>query len=293
MSSEPVDAVTAGEIVRAFAEWSERASKSPVKITRHGRPTHILMGIDRFEELLDRARSETETGEFSLRGFANYVSEGVIVIDDDERIVYMNAYARAYCNLDDVPAGTRLTDALPAIEHSTAIGQVRRTRSSRMPAKADLPSVIMPGRWLNLQSFPLGNNTATLFRDITDEVVAHRLADTKEAMLDAISLHAKVGYIRINMRGMIERTDQSMSGWMAMDAEKMVGVRLLDLVDVKHRANMSETLEAVLNGGPGHRCKTVLVPNREGTVELDCSIVPLHGTYGAEGAVLVYTQSDT
>ncbi|KLE35892.1 PAS domain-containing protein [Aurantiacibacter luteus] len=292
MSSEIVDDVTAGEIVRAFAEWSDRASKRPVRITRHGRPTHVLMGIDRFEAMTTPIDADEDQGEFSLRGLANYISEGVFVLDAEERIMFANSFARAFCNMHDTANGCRLTEALPSLEHSVAIGQVRRTIATRIPAQADLPSTMAPGRWLNFQTFPLRNYTACLFRDITDEVENHRLADVKEAMLEAISLHSDVGYVRINMRGMIERTDQSMSKWMAMDAERLKGVRLVDLIATNHRAAMSQSIEKVLSGGAAHRCETVMVPNREGEVKLLCSIVPLHGAYGAEGAVLVYTRKD-
>ena len=290
MADNADTSVSAGEIVRSFAKWSDRALESPVFISRHGRRTHALLGMARYEAML--ASGDDDGEALGYQEVTDFINDGLVVIDHDEAIVYANPYARAWCRFPETWAGMRLAEALPAMEGSPALAQMRRTKATRMPLAADLPSVFVKDRWINCQTIPVRDKVAMLFRDITDDVQSHRLADMKKAMVEAISLHKKVGYIRINQRGMIERTDASISDWIGLSQDRLIGVRLLDLIDVSHRAAMSETLESVLSSGESSRCHSRFVPNREGTVALDCAIVPLKGAYGAEGAVLVFTPQE-
>ena len=279
--------VTAGEIVRAFAKWSDKASQSPVFITRHGRETHALMGISDYRSMC--APDKTGTSDIAYQEIGDFINEGLIVIDEQETITYANPYARAWCNFPDDPTRVPLLQMLPHLEGSPALTQVRRTMATRKPLIADLGSAMVEGHWLNFQTFPVRDKVACLFRDITEDVMSHRLADMKKVMVDAIGLHSEIGYIRINQRGMIERADASVADWMGLSEDRLKGVRLLDLVETSHRDSMSDTLEAVLSQGKSTRCHTVLVPDRDGLMAMDCSIVPLNGAYGAEGAILVYT----
>lgn len=150
----------------------------------------------------------------------------------------------------------------------------------------------MPGNWLNLRSFPLRDNTVMLLRDITGEVQRHRLADVKKAMLDAISLHGAMAYVRLTVRGTMERADDSFCNWVGVPEDKLLGVPLLNLIDRADRAAFRESMEQVLGGTGNLRTVVRLMPNRSGVVAVDCAMVQLQGAYGVEGAVAVFTRHE-
>lgn len=282
----------AADFVRAFARWTAEAARAPLFLTRHGKVTHAYVDIEHYNRLVAGYGTPASGEADTFIAFADFVGDGVILLDHDERITYFNSRARAFCKLHNTALGKRLTEAMPTLEGSVAVTQVRRTIRTRTALNADLPSVMVPGRWLHFQTFPVDGRIVCLFRDITDDVTTHRLADTKEAILDAINLHGDVGYMRINQRGLIERVDQSFCDWIGLTHERLHNVRLLDLVATSHRPTTAEMLEGALGTGQRRRGVTRIVPNGPGYIDLDIAAVPLKGEYGAEGAVLIYTVSD-
>lgn len=52
--------VKASELHNDTSKWVEAAKEGPLFIMRHGNPEAILIGIDAFEELLDRLQLKAE-----------------------------------------------------------------------------------------------------------------------------------------------------------------------------------------------------------------------------------------
>lgn len=292
-TSEPDANVTAAELVRGFAKWRDAAMHDPVFISTHGRVTHVLTNADQFQVMAKAATTGNPVGQESLYGLADYVREGVLVVGPDERIVYNNPFAKSYFALPDNVLGKPILEVLPAFAGSMFLSQLRRTIASREPLNADLPSVVNPGRWIHFQTIPLGENAVITFRDITEEVTAHRLADVKEVTIQAIGLHPDVGYLRISPTGTIDRADDTFTKWIGLSESRLQGVKVVDLLDRKDRVEVGEAIESVLRGEAAQRFRAKFTTNNDEELTADCVLVGLHGAYGLEGAVIIFTRART
>lgn len=278
--------VSAADFVRNFAKWREAAHSQPVYITNHGRSSHVLTTIDFFDRLNEITGSE-DLSQASLFGLADWVDEAIVVCNEHEHVVFANRLATAKCGIAPISPGKKLIEMIPSLGGTLAEVQYRRTLDTREASSVDLPSPFSQGGWLNLRCFPLRELTVLMLKDITEDVERYRLADVKEAMLHAISLQETTGYLRVSLRGTIERADESFCKWIGLDEDRINGVQLIDMVSRKDRVKFRDHLEEILTGAGPVVLDTKFTPNHAGELALRCSIVGLHGAYGTEGAVIV------
>ncbi|WP_120078122.1 PAS domain-containing protein [Aurantiacibacter odishensis] len=283
--------VTSAELVRSFAKWRDASQTTPIFVTTHGRPSHVLTSARLFQQLTQNSgRENTLLAEEQLTGLADWLGESIILCTADEEIIYANARARQYCRLPALRPGITLAEAMPALEGSVIQVQYRRTMATGEALQADIPSVFAKDCWTHLQSIPLGDRLVLMMRDITDEVEHYRMADAKHAMLDAISLHPDVSYVHITLRGLIEATDPSFRKWMDVSDEKLCGVRLGDLVVRKQRLAFRNALDRVYEDNERQQIEIELMPNKAASLRVKLAIVPLQGAYGLEGASVIMTR---
>ncbi|PZU61911.1 MAG: histidine kinase [Sphingobium sp.] len=257
--------VTAADLVRGFSECRDMATRTPLYITHHGRATHVLLGVSAEEKL------------FAL---ADWVDQAVIICDQDMRVDFVNRVASAICRKPvGQMVGPKLDVVLPSISGSLMEVHVRRTVSGGEPSAADIPSPFADGAWLRLQSFPLGRSTVIMFRD-------------KAAIIEAMTAHGDVGYVRLSVRGTIDAVDVPFTDMLSLPRERVMGVQLTDLVLTHGRAAFRQALERAMQGQGAQCVQTMLLSNRGEAVAVKASIVALHGAYGAEGAVVLITALD-
>lgn len=281
---------TAAEVVRAFSHWRDVASDNAVFITNHGRETHVLLHIEKYRELTSEAGGVGKGSGNELVGLAEWIDEALVICDADLRIQYANRVAGAICRQSSSEfAGRLLVEALPSVAGSLMEVHARRTVVGGEPSAADIPSPFKPGAWLRFQSFPLGSTNVLMFRDITEDVQRHRLADVKTSIIEAMGVHGEVGYVRLSIRGTIERIDEPFARMVELDEERLMGIALVDLVTREDRVAFRDTLESVLRGGPPQRMEVGFLNNSGKVASAKLSIVQLHGAYGAEGAVVMLT----
>ena len=175
------ESVSAAGMVRSFARWREAALKEPVFVTNHGRKTHVLLSIDQFEEMRTKSSApEAISGPFEL---AEWIDEAIIVCDKELRILSINRAASATCRLSiGECVGKPLYGCLPQLQGTLLEIHLARTARANESTSADIPSPLRKDGWLNLQTFPLHDCNVLMFRDITEEVQRHRLADVKTAL---------------------------------------------------------------------------------------------------------------
>lgn len=289
---EPV--VTAADLVRGFSECRDLASRTPVYVTHHGRPTHVLLGVSEFRNFKERAGNVAEkSADEKLHALADWVDQAVIILDQDLRIGFANRVASALCRK---PAGemldVALASALPELSGSLMEVHIRRTITGGEPNAADIPSPFVPGAWLRLQSFPMGDANVVMFRDITEDVQRHRMADVKAAIIDAMTVHGDIGYVRLSVRGAIEGIDAPFSHMLCLPMERIIGVPLTDLIITGARAAFRQALERAMRDASQQCLHSVLLNNRGEAVPVKASIAPLQGAYGMEGAVILFTALD-
>lgn len=288
--------VSAADLIRQFAAWRDRAHEQPVFLANHNRITHVLLSIAGYQDLRDgdAARAplaaETELRDQILRSFAEWLNEAIVVCDQDMKVVVANRVAAAICrrSVRDLE-GRPLDEALPEISGTLLEVHVRRTRMASEPSAVDIPSPFAPDGWLHMQSFPMGRRNILLFRDITEEVQRNRMADVKEAILEAMTVHGTIGYARLSIRGTIDRVDVPLARMVELPVDRMLGVSMADLVAIDDRVAFREVLEGALREGKSNSIGCKLLSNSGRSIATHLSIVRLHGAYGTEGAVVLIT----
>ena len=79
---EPHRSVKISELHTDTAKWVEASQEGPLLILRHGKPTALLVGLEAFEELLDRLQLRAELDRRERE------SQGKITLEElEERLV--------------------------------------------------------------------------------------------------------------------------------------------------------------------------------------------------------------
>jgi PAS domain-containing protein len=283
--------VSAADFVRQFAKYREEARSSPIYISHHGRKTHVLCEADTFDKLRDAPAS---IGAFNTTlTLADWIDEALIVCDSQLNVTFINRVARSvvWLNPGNI-VGKDLLDALPCLSGTLIEVSARRTLVGRESDSVDIPSPFIENAWLRFQTFSVEGHLFIKFRDITEEVHRHRLADVKEAIIQAMTIHGEIGYVRLSVRGTIDRIDQPLCDMLELPEERLQGILLADLVVKGDKPRFRETLEMVLRDNCTKRMRLELLANSGERLTFTLAMVPLRGAYGAEGAICLLTNAD-
>ncbi|MDI1297319.1 MAG: PAS domain-containing protein [bacterium] len=288
LDNHSVHSVAAAELVRNFAHWREVGAREPVMITHHGRETHVFMGLDHFRTMaLPEGMMAVQD---RMRDLAGHIQQGLIICRNDFTIDYANGVALAMTkrwngDLD----GRLLWEVLPEFAGALTEAHIRHSLASGEASAADIPSPFRSDSWLHFETFPFADGVALLLRDITMDMQRHRLADVKAAILQAMSVHGSVGYVRISARGYIEIADNTFCGMLGLPEDRLVNVCIPDLVELSARPAFKEQMERVLRGEGDRRVSTRLLTNGGAILPIEAALARLHGTYGTEGVIIVVT----
>ncbi|HWJ70889.1 MAG TPA: PAS domain-containing protein [Sphingobium sp.] len=287
------NSVSAAELVRNFAECREVAAQQSLPVTHHGRTTHVLMGIDAFNELKRAVRSDREGSVLDsvlVYTLADWLDAGLVLCDERRMIQFVNRVAQGITRAPPHGlVGRPLLEALPQLTGSLIETHLRRTETAGEFGSADTPSPFSEACWLRFQSFPLGPWNALLFHDITEDVRRNRLADVKQALFDAMRLHGGVCFAHLSVRGTIDGVNLPCAQLVGLSEERLRGVAFADIVTTAERVTFREALEAVLRGDGDRQLETQVLTNGGAVVAVQLSLTQLRGTYGVEGAVALAT----
>lgn len=283
--------VTAADFVRQFAKYREQARSAPVYISHHGRKTHVLCEASEFDSLRNSPAS-LEAINTTL-ALADWMDEALIVCNSEMKILFVNRIARAIVqkNACDI-VGNSLFDALPSLSGSLIEANVRRTLFGREPSSVDIPSPFFDKAWLRFQSFPLNGYVVIKFRDISEDVHRLHLANVKEAIIQAMTAHGEIGYLRLSVRGTIDRIDLPLCNMLELSDERLEGILLADLVAQVDEPRFRDAFEMVLRGKSSKRMQLGLLNSSGEVLNFTLAMVPLHGAFGAEGAVCLLTKAN-
>lgn len=285
--------VSAADFVRHFAKYREEARNAPVFISHHGRKTHVLCEATAFENLRNSPAGASAGRDALNTAFtlADWIDEALIICDHNLVVTFANRVAGAFVEQHGFEMiGKNLLEVLPKLSGSLMEIHARRTLIGSEPSSADIPSPFSEGAWLRFQSFPLDGHLVLKFRDITQDVSRHQLADVKEAIIRSMMVHGEIGYVRLSVRGTIDRIDQPLCEMLALPEERLNGVQFADLIATSDKHRFRETLESVLRDKSSHRIELELLSNSGELLRFLVAMVSLHGAYGAEGAVCVLTR---
>ncbi|HWU03320.1 MAG TPA: PAS domain-containing protein [Novosphingobium sp.] len=288
--------VTVAELIRQFAHWRKFSERTPISITNHGHITHILMGIEAFSSIAspdhvpDCTASQNDPAHRPMSELIDWLPLGVLVCDEAMVVQQANRvlFSMTLATSSTV-IGQSLWVSFPALVGTLFQTYIQHALSSGEPCTADLPSPFREGNWIHLAAFPLGSGVCVVLRDITEEVRHHRLADVKEAIFHAMTVHGGVGYMRLSARGAIERIDEPLCKLVGLPPKRLLHAQALDLVPVHARVAFREHLEHVLTGHGAVQFVTELMSNEGRIVRVNCAMAELRGVYGGEGCVVLLT----
>jgi PAS domain-containing protein len=283
--------VTSAELVRQFGYWRQQAEHGPVFVSHHGRDTHVLLTKISFEGLTNRDVGEVGDPLALLADLTEHIHEAFVLLDTEMRVRLINP---AGCNAfrvrrEDV-VGKPLSIAFPRFEQSFLYPKVVRALQFGESSSADAPALTHNEGWIHFQAFPFDGGVASLFRDITEEVRTHRLADAKAALIHAMEIHGEVGHIRVSARGIISRADQAFTKMLQLPEDRLIGIPLVDIVAKTERIAVRDALENVLGRSEPETFETQLLANDGSFVPIRAAMVELRGEYASEGAVMVATR---
>ena len=286
--------VTSAEFTRQFGHLRQSSGVDPVFITHHGRETHVLLTVNAYRALEQSGVNpigDHGTSLPSITDLAGWIDQACIILDDHGRVLFANTVAHAMTMRDDGElVGRQLYDAIPELEGSLVQSYVNRAMVGREHCAADLPSLFRDEAWVRLEVFPTAHHSILLLKDITDDVRTNRLADFKQTLIDAVDRLGELGWLRLNVRGRIQRTDNWCAALLGLSKERLQGVALYDLVPRDRRVELRETIEPVLSGGASRQFDTALLANDGKAVGVRGAIAELHGAYGSEGAIIVLSR---
>ncbi len=281
--------VRASEFARQFGHLSQAGRT--VFVTHHGRETHALLPIANYHEFVATAKSDDHEAIFSNQELVDWLPLLLVVVDDQRTIVLANRTAHAMARKTEAALpGHGLFDAFPALRDTMFESYCNRTERTGEPCSFELPGLFGSDTWHRMETFRTHHGVVILAHDITDDVKAYRLADTKKALIEAILAHGGIGYIWFNVRGRIEQVDAAMSDLLQLPRERLGSVPVIDLVPVGQRVMLREVIEEVLSHGGTQRFETEFLRNDGTTVPAVGAINDLRGIYGSEGAVMVVTR---
>ena len=285
-----IDRATAADFVRSFAKWRDKAQSNPVEIASHGRVTHVMVSSSEYERLRAGTSCPPKVPEIALFGLAEWMKDAIIATDREGRIVYSNNVAKALTSVD-LPgdASIGLIAALPILRGTVIELNYDRTRASHEPTYAEVPSPFRQDGWLLCRTIPLNGRVILILSDITEEFQRDRMADTKQAIVKAMTQHGSVGYIRVSARGVIKEIEDPFCDWLNLPGDRIRGRTLMDFVSREYRLAFREALELVLDGSECDPFDLALMPNGPGELRLKCAMSQLRGQFGVEGAVLLCT----
>lgn len=297
MPSQEHASVTSAELVRQFGRWQDQAARQPVTVTHHGRGRVVLVSTTHYQELVAARPGSLGAVEDGACGaeltglLMEHIEQGFVAFRQDMVVSQINRAACCFLKVErDAVIGRSLGEKLPGIEETLGYASLSRAARSGSIATFEMPSFAYEGRWLLVQTFPYGDGAACLFRDITDDLEARRLADAKTAALAAMAVHGGVGRAKLTARGTFTEVDAVFAGLAGFTPEGLARARLTDILVRGSRADVSDAIEAVLEGGSARQVDARLLNKSGSERDVRIGLAPLRSQGGANGAVAVMTE---
>lgn len=285
--------VSSADFARKFGQLRQMQDDQAIVVTHHGRATHVLTTVRHYTAL--QQSGGTAAGDTvltaSLNELANCLSIGVLLIDYDLSIIAANRVAHVQLDWHDGDlSGRKVFDALPVLRGSLIETYVKRSVASKEPYSAEIPSLFRKDMWIRAEIHPFASYVTVLFHDITDDMRAHRLADARKSLREAIAVHDGIGYVCVNTRGHIEQAEPTFCDILHLPEDRLRHVALADLVPVSQRVAFREALDRVLSGEGARTIDSAVLSNEGRAVPVRVTIAELRGAYGNEGAIVLVTQ---
>lgn len=287
--------VTAAMLTRRQGYWFQRAVQSPVFISHHNRPSHVLVTREWFDAHSPGAQGAHDDAalEAVIRDVTFRTDQGFFWLDIGLAIRVLNPVAALHFGLTEARAvGRTFAELMPQLLSTLIYGKIVRSLNTGELHCADVPSVVRPDHWIHFETFPFAGGVACWFRCITDEVRANRLADVNRALVDTMTVHGGIGFAQLSPRGSIVRAGKALGDIMQLGEDRLRGVLLVDLVVREDKPAVRDAIEALFVSGEPACLGAALLSNDGVAVRVRMALSELRGCYGSEGAVVLVTRGD-
>jgi PAS domain S-box-containing protein len=160
-----------------------------------------LHEIDQAAEALVDATASREVMEAErldltarLRMVLESTTDGVVVLDPDWRLLYLNGRARQQLGGDGNALGRKLPEAYPGWAQGAFAHAYRRAMTERTPQRVAAFHPVQ-GRWISADAYPSPEGLTIFFRDVSAERAAEAALRENESLLKAVLDNVPVGVI--------------------------------------------------------------------------------------------------
>lgn len=182
-----------GRMARAFGQGA------PLPPLRHSG----IREMDAVAEALSAAAKRRDAMEAErlelvarLRTVLESTTDGVLVLDPSERILYVNGRARTQLGGQADAVGLVLPLAFPGWAEGAFAHTWRRAREEGTPQRITAFHGAM-GRWISADAYPSPEGLTIFFRDVSAERAAEAALRESEAMLKAVLDNVPVGVVLV------------------------------------------------------------------------------------------------
>ena len=280
-------AVSVAELRRNFAYWQEKAAQSPVLVVWRGQPRLVLASAAAF---LGRVGAERPPAPVTYGSgeelVVDHTNQGFVSIGRDWEILAVNPVFEEMVGL---PAsqlvGRRWLDVFAALTDSFLAAQYRHVMWTGQAMQFEFDSEHSPGRRYAAHVFPHANGIAALFSNRTPE---HRMRQALEeygSLEQSFALVPHAAYLHINLRGYVEGASTQFEALTGFSISSQRRLQFSELVRLRDRRRLAESLEDVLNGGAPRRHSTSLLKSDGGMVPVDLAFSTLRRGQVVDGAM--------
>ncbi len=284
--------VTAAEITRNFGMWQDRAAQGPIIVTHHGRPRVVMLASDYYETLSQGhdAHGENEDLEAArLSVVLGQIGTAFAAFDADLRFVRVNAGAVAHFGLPEEKLLGQTPDAVLHGRETLLVGHLREALRTGEEMQVDLPAGPQGERLLRMRLFPYPGGVAATFRNVAGLRNAEKAESEQIAHVHARGAHGGIGVGRIGPRGTFEKVEPALAELAGFPAERLIGIRVSDILGVSGRAMANAAIEAVLTGRGPQAFDAPLLVNGGGERSARFALADVRDGFAVVGAVLVVT----
>lgn len=279
---------TAAEVCRNFGHWQDRAMLGPVLVTNHGRAKTVLLSADAWAEGPVAGRAERQDGEATI--LLDRMTEAYLDLDDALRLRRANRAAAIALRVpaDGLP-GAGIGELFPAMATAAVERVLMRVMVTGEPRSFEVPSGGCGSPTLAMRAFPTGTGVGLFFALVADDPAARDAMLRMDALEALLAAHGRAGFAMLSPRGTFSTLCPAFAAMLGFEADRMAGVRLVDVVAIGQRGAVADAVEAVLGRGENVAMETALLSRRGDEPLVTVALTPVRSAYAIDGAALLVT----
>lgn len=240
---------TATDFVRHFGHYAASSLSKPVYIAQHGRVGWALLSAAQMTRLSE-TEIETVSDDARFDILLDTIPTMVMLVDSKLQITRVNCAARRHFQFPEVGSvSISLWKLLQEDERVLIRDVCQRVLNSGDSETFDIESTRYPGRILRFQITPFPSGLAILADVVTEAVRIRQTLSAAAATDEAADVISSLGRGSIDARGTISGVNENFASLIQETSEKLVGLRLIDLVEPDSQDRVAQAIEQLMQTG--------------------------------------------